>query len=216
MKLVVVGGGEHARVVIDAARTRADLWEISGYVDLHRNSETESRFNLSYLGTDREGLALASSDDVRFVLGLAGLRAREARRKLATVYGEAGARWASVVHTDARVSSSARVEDGAFVNSGAIINTGAVVEPHAVINTGAVVEHDVVVGAFAQISPAAAIGGGSRVGRDAYVGLGARIRDHVEIGGGAIIGMGAVVVQTVPANEQVVGHPAKPGETKQS
>ena len=30
--LIVLGGGEHARVVIDAARSQGDRWVVQGYV----------------------------------------------------------------------------------------------------------------------------------------------------------------------------------------
>lgn len=209
MQLVVIGGGEHARVLIEAARSRPDLWEVRGFIDLRANPETESRLGIPRLGSDEEGLALAAGGGLQFVLGLAGLGSRHARSAVVKAYDEAGARWATVVHARAWISPTAQLAEGVFVSAGAALNSGARVERHAVINTGAIIEHDVLVEEFAQVSPAAAIGGGARVGREAYVGLGACVRDHLEIGENATVGMGAVVVASVPRGVVVVGNPAR-------
>ncbi len=213
MRLVVIGGGEHARVVIEAARSRPDLWEVSGFLDLQSNSETERRLGVPRLGSDQEGRELSAGGNVVFVLGLAALDSRDARVKLTNAYDSEGARWATIVHASAWVSPSVDVGEGVFVSAGALVNSGARIERHAVINTGAIIEHDVVIEEFSQVSPGAVIGGGARVGRNAYVGLGARIRDHVEIGEGAVVGMGAVVVASVPKEVVVVGHPARKQES---
>jgi acetyltransferase EpsM len=209
MQLVVIGGGEHARVLIEAARSRPDLWDLRGFIDVQPNPETESRLGVPRLGSDDAGRALAAAGGIEFVLGLAGLGSRDARSAVVKAYDEAGARWATVIHASAWVSPTAHLGEGVFVSAGAILNSGARVERHAVINTGAIIEHDVVVEECAQVSPAAAIGGGTRIGRQAYVGLGARVRDHLQIGERATVGMGAVVVASVPADVVVVGNPAR-------
>lgn len=209
MQLVVIGGGEHARVLIEAARSRPDLWEVLGFIDLQPNPETERRVGVPRLGSDDEGRALAAAGGVQFVLGLAGIGSRHVRSAVVKAYDEAGARWATVVHASAWVSPTAYLGAGVFVSAGAVLNSGARVERHAVINTGAIIEHDVVVEEFAQVSPRAGIGGAVRIGREAYVGLGACVRDHLEIGEGATVGMGAVVVASVPRDVVVVGNPAR-------
>jgi acetyltransferase EpsM len=209
MRLVLIGGGEHARVVIEAARTRPDLWEVNGFIDPEGNRETERRLGVSCLGSDREGRKLAATGKVQFVLGLAGLRSREARKDLAAMYDRAGAKWATVVHASSWVSPSANLSGGVFVSAGARINSGAKVKKHAVINTSAVIEHDVRIGAFAQVSPGAIVGGAGRIGAHAYLGLGSCVRDHVAVGESATVGMGAIVVAPVTRGKIVFGNPAR-------
>jgi len=213
VQLVVIGGGEHARVVMEAARTRPDLWEIKGFVDVQPCEETSRRLGVPHLGPDEMGRSLAASGSVRFVLGMAGLGSRKLRMALAETYDAAGATWATVVHSFAWVSPTAILEGGAFLSAGAVVNSGARVERHAIINTSAVIEHDVVVGDFAQVSPSATIGGGARIGRNAYVGLGASVRDHVTVGESATVGMGAAVVAAVDRDTVVIGTPARHKES---
>lgn len=209
MHLILIGGGEHARVVIEAARSRPDLWDVRGFVDPRPNEETSRRLNLPWLGSDQHGRELAASGAVHFILGLAGLRSRQARMELAAMYDGVGAKWATVVHAAAWVSPTARLEGGAFISAGALVNTGANVERHVVVNTGAVIEHDVVLEGFAQVSPGVTVGGAGRIGRNAYIGLGACVRDHVEVGESATVGMGAIVVAHVPKQAVVMGNPAR-------
>ena len=211
-RLAIVGGGEHAAVVLDAARSRPDLWAVVGFSDRSREARLAGHDpSVADLGTDedladrvaREGGATTS-----LVLGVGGGTSPGDRATIVARLGN-DALWAIVVHAAGIVSPSATLGEGAVVMAGAIVQAGATIGRHAIVNSGAVIEHDVVVGDFAHVGPAAAIGGGTRVGQGAFVGLGARVRDHVVIGDGATIGMGAVVVSDVPAATSVVGVPAR-------
>lgn len=199
--LVVVGGGEHARVVIEAAQAAG--WEPIGYTD--PDAATTSAMPIPHLGGDDELLRRHAelTRDARpaLVLGFGG-RA-EGRRRAVEAAGAAGV-WATIVHPSAWVSPSAGLEPGAIVLAGAVVNAGAVVGAHAIVNSRAVVEHDVIVGAFTHLAPGATIGGGTRIGEDAFIGLGAAVRDHVAIGRGAVVGMGAVVTGDVAAGAVIV------------
>lgn len=205
-RLIVIGGGEHARVVIEAARSRPGLWSVLGFVDPEPCSETCARLGVERLGGDD---ALAAYPDALAVIGFGA--AGEARARAAAVSRAAKhvRGWATVVHASAVVSASARLEPGAVVMAGAIVQTGATLGAHSVVNTGAVIEHDVQLGSFSQVAPGAVLGGRCAIGDGAYVGLGASVRDHVSIGANAMIGMGAVVVRDVPPGVTVKGVPAR-------
>ncbi|HEY8151533.1 MAG TPA: NeuD/PglB/VioB family sugar acetyltransferase [Vicinamibacteria bacterium] len=205
--LVVIGGGEHARVVIEAARSRPDLWDVTGFVDPAPAAETALRLGLPRLGDDDWVVSGSSSPWLVLGVGAVGISGR--RERIVTRYAARATKWATIVHAAAWVSPTAVLEAGAVVMAGAMVNSGARIGAHAVVNTGAVVEHDVVVGAFAQLGPGAAVGGGTTIGSAAYLGLGCRVRDHVRVGSQALIGMGAVVVADVAAGAVVVGVPAQ-------
>ena len=51
--------------------------------------------------------------------------------------------------------------------------------------------------------------GNVTIGSGAYIGSGVTSRQGIAIGAGAVVGIGAVVVKDVPANETVVGNPAR-------
>jgi len=205
--LILLGGGEHARVVADAALSLAGAWELVGYVDPQPCPELETRFGVKRLQNDEAALALA--DRVWFVLAIGRRDSVSLRRRLAARYDAVGARWATVRHAASWISPSAKLAPGTAILAGAIVQTGAELGPHVVINTGAIVEHDTQVGDFSQFAPAAVTGGGVEIGPDCYLGLGCRVRDHVRIGTGVTVGMGAVVTRSVADGETVLGVPAR-------
>jgi sugar O-acyltransferase (sialic acid O-acetyltransferase NeuD family) len=206
-QIVIVGAGEHARVVAEAAA--ASGWEPIGCTVRAQEAGRPVPDGMTILGTDEEFAArlaaLAPADRPAMVLGFGS--PATARRRAVLRLGPA-ATWAVVVHPAAWVSPSAALEPGAVVLAGAIVNTGAAIGEHAIVNSGAIVEHDVRVGAHAHVAPGAAIGGGATIGEDAFVGLNAAVRDHIAVGAGATVGMGAAAVVDVPAGAVVVGVPA--------
>ena len=202
-RLILVGGGEHARVVADAARSVSGEFEIVGYVDRARRNGIAG---VRDLGQDDD---LARFSDCLAVLGIGGVEVSDLRESTVTRLDPTVSGWATIIHAGAWVSPEAEVATGAVIMAGAVVQSGARIGNHSVVNSGAVVEHDVVVGNYAMLSPGVCIGGGVEIGRNAIVGLGALVRDHVVIGARAMVAMGAVVVDSVPPDTTVAGLPAK-------
>ena len=188
--LALFGGGEHARVVAEAAE--ASGWRVLGFIGAGQS-----------LGDDTQVESLRQQHpELRFHLGIGNLRVRE-RLALQDLP------WATVIHPSAVVSPSARLEAGAFVGARAVVQTGAQIGAHAILNTGSIVEHDGVVGRGAHLCPGAVLGGGVQIGAGAQVGLGASVRDHLRVGKGAVVGMGAAVIREVADGTTVWGVPAR-------
>jgi len=205
--LLIIGGGEHARIVAEAARSRPEEWNVMGFVDPKPNADTARRFDLRRYSSDMEGMAQSSNR--RFVLGIGQMGSTPLRRRLTALYNGKGARWAVIVHIGAWVSSTAILQEGVVVMAGAVVNSGARVGRHSIVNSGAIVEHDVDLGEFSTIAPGAITGGGTQIGAGSYLGLGCRIRDHIRVGANVTVGMGAVVIRDLPADSTVVGVPAR-------
>lgn len=208
--LVVVGGGEHGRVVMEAAQALPKAWRVLGFVDPRPCDPTAALTGFPRLGDDCECPRLGVEQDAWFLLGVGALEDAGIRAQIASRLDKSGIRWAALVHPEAWVSPSAVLEPGVFVGAGAVVQSGARIGRHAIVNTGAVVEHDVRIGAFSHLGPAAAIGGGVQIGERCRLGLGCRVRDHVCLGDGVVVGMGAVVVDDVKGELTVVGIPARP------
>ena len=205
--LVLVGGGEHAAVVLDAARLSARV--VVGYVD---DSPTAmmARSGLPWLGDDARVLGQADATAHSYVIAFGALGRVVTRQAAVARYASHEVRFATIIHPRAIVAASAQLGAGAVVLAGAVVNPHAKVGAHAIVNTGAIVEHDVEVSDFAHIAPGAVIGGGARIGVGTTIGLGASVRDHCVVGSETIVGMGAVVVRSVPAGVIVAGVPARP------
>lgn len=203
-ELILVGGGEHARAVADAASTAHESITFLGYVDSKRSETLEQRHAIRWLGGDE---SISDYPAALLILGVGAVKAADARRR--RIVGQLSSRrWGNVVHRSAVVSAHAQLSEGAVVMAGAIIQPGAVLRPHCLVGSGAIIEHDVIIGEFSIVGSGAVIGGGAAIDSDVFVGLGARIRDHRRVGARAMVGMGAVVVADVSPGDEVVGIPA--------
>ena len=204
-RLILIGGGEHARVVADAAATSPERFELLGFVDLNPDANIAG---LTHLGDD------AAVDDYQPALGVIAVGTRDSSDSRQEIAGRLTGRlsgWASVVHAASWVSPRAEVEEGAVVMAGCVVQAGARIGRHAIINSGSVVEHDVEIGAFAVLAPGVVVGGGAAIEEGAVVGLRASVRDHITIGRSSMVGMGSVVIDDVEPGTTVMGNPASVG-----
>lgn len=203
-RCVILGGGGHARVVLEALRASKTASPL-GIVDPALEGEVDG---LQVLGGDEVLHTLPKG--TLFVVGLGAVRDNKPRRVLFEKALSCGLEPLTVAHPSAFVSLSAVLEPGCVVLPRAVVNAGAHIGANAIINTGAIVEHDCVVGAHAHIATGAVLCGQVRVGALAHVGAGAVVRQGAMVGTAAVVGAGAVVVNEVPDDALVLGIPARP------
>lgn len=198
-QLIIIGGGEHAKVVLDAAK---DSWNVLGYIDREKTA-----LKSKCLGQD-ESLPdiIQNFPNAAFIWGTGS---NELRSRLAKNYSLNESKYAVIVHPLAIVSDSAIIEPGVFVAAGTIVQPDAVIGAHSIVNTGAIIEHDCIIGEFSHIAPGAVMGGRCIIGPNSLIGLGSRIKDHITIGENSIVGAGSVVIANIEQGSTVVGIPAK-------
>lgn len=199
-RIILVGAGGHALVVIDALASPDDLADI---VVLDENPDYVGQ---TILGRRIEALAGQTFAAASFHLCIGD---NDARQRLTQRLTGEGGKPVSIVHPGAVVSAHAQIEAGAFVAAQTVIAPLATVGGGAIINHGAIVDHECAIGAYSHIAPGASIGGRARVGAGALIGAGARVLPGVSIGDRARIGAGAVVLDNVPAGMVYVGVPAR-------
>ena len=97
--LVVIGGGGHARVIIEAARSQPSRWNVVGFVDPAPCADTIQRLKIRRLGEDDSKVATDPAyTDCSFVIGVGGVAESGARRTIVERCQIDPARWAVVVH----------------------------------------------------------------------------------------------------------------------
>jgi len=204
---LVLGGGGHAKVVVESLAASAIAARIA-IVDADRGRVGTDVLGHPVIGDD---VVLAEAQQRGFGHFVVGLGARDdnvPRQSLFARGREAGLNALTVVHPSAVVSEHARIGVGTFVAAAASVNPGAEIGDNVVINTAAVIEHDCRIGDHALIGPSATVLGAASVGPLALVGAGAVVLPGIAVGEAAIIGAGAVVLADVADRARVAGVPA--------
>lgn len=190
-KLVMVGGGGHAKVVIDAARNSGE-YDIYGIID-PRLKIGESVLGINVVGDDDilEDIFKKGIDHAFISIGSIGDCGL--RKKMHEVLKGIGFRIPFIVHPRAVVARDVEIGEGAFVAAGAIINPGTKIGKNAIINTSSSIDHDCVIGDFVHIAPGATLSGGVCIGDETHVGTGARVIQCLTIGRRCMVGAGQTI-----------------------
>jgi len=202
--VIVLGGGGHAKVVVDALRLSGI--DIVGIAD--KNSKVgESIFSdLPVLGGD-ESVLNYSREEVELVNGLGSFPGYNLRTELFHFFSEKGYRYQTVVHPAAIVSDGVLLQQGVQVMAGAVIQPGAVVGLNSIINSRASVDHDCVIGNSCHVAPGAILSGNVTLGDSVHIGTGAVVIQSIDIENKVVVGAGAVVTSNIPKNSIV--YPAR-------
>lgn len=204
-----LGGGGHARVLLDALQTAGQAlpdWIIDN--------------DSSLWGMTIEGVPVPGGDDRlpefishgagRFFVGVGSSRDATPRRRLFEWATSLGLQAVDVIHERAVRSRNCTWGPGVQLMAGSIVGPGAVLGMNVLINTAAVVEHDCQIADHVHIATGARLCGQVKIGERGHVGAGAVVIQGVSIGSRAVIGAGAVVIRDVLEDQTVVGVPARP------
>lgn len=200
---IVLGGGGHAKVVIDTLLASNHL--VSGFTSLENG--VASILGIERVGDD-EALEGYAPEEVVLANGLGSVANTDRRRDLFIRLSAQKYQFPPVVHVSATVASSATLGPGTHVMAGAVIQPGCAIAENVIINTRSSLDHDCSIGAHAHIAPGVTLSGGVVVGEGAHIGTGASVIQGIRIGARSVVGAGAAVIRDVPAGSTVVGTPA--------
>jgi sugar O-acyltransferase (sialic acid O-acetyltransferase NeuD family) len=201
--VIVFGAGGHGRAIAEAA-ARAG-WRVAGFVDDDPRLN-ERRSGSTHIFGDREWLRRSIPPGCRVALGVGDNHARKA---IAEFLQASGIGLATIVSSDAVISTSCEIGAGTVIMPGAVVNAGVTVGSGAILNTGSVVEHDTRIGGFAHIAPHATLGGGSQAGELAFVGMGAAVLPSIRIGKRCVLGALSLATMDIPDDVTAYGVPAR-------
>ena len=200
-RLLVIGAGGHARVVIDIARA-------AGF-------EPAVALDLAGAGSTCNGVEVAGGDALAETFFANGLKHavvaignNALRSKIAERLRTIGFKLPIIRHPSSILSQSAQIGEGTVIMPLGVINAAAVIGQMVIVNTSAVIEHDCVIGDGAHIAPGCRLGGTVSVGVGALVGIGCVIRPGARIGDFAVVGAGSTVIHDISCGDTAMGSPA--------
>lgn len=204
-KIIIIGSGGHASVIIDAVE-KEKKYSIYGIIDPVRPVNTMI-YGYRVIGT--ESVLPAIMKDVHG--GIVAIGDNWSRKKTAEAIRTLipGFTFVSVVHPKACISSNVKIGDGTIVMAGTVVNRNAIIGEHCILNTNSSVDHDCILSDFVSIAPGVVLGGNVKVGNSTAVSLGARVIHSVSIGEHTIIGAGSTVVHLIDSCCVAYGTPAK-------
>jgi len=202
-KLLIIGSGGHAKVIIDILK-EAGNFELIGCVSKEPLQQEIS--GLPILGDDSV-LPQLRTKGVRHVFIAIGDNARRAEMMKSVT--KMGFELVNAISSYSHISPSVHLGRGIAVMPGVVINVDSIIEDNAIINTGATLDHDCLIGAHSHIGPGCNIAGNVKIGQGSFLGVGCRVIPKISIGEWTVVGAGGVVVSDLPGYVEAVGMPAK-------
>lgn len=198
--IVILGGGGHARVVIDALRCAGHV--IAGVIDPKPEVAATLPAGVTWLGKD---LSRARAAEVQLAIGVGSLDvgAKNPRPALFKEAKAGGFQILSFCHPSATVAGDVALGEGSQIMAGAILQTGVRTGVNCIVNTGASLDHDCRLGDHVHVAPGAVLSGTVEIGDGSHLGTGAIVIQGIRIGNEVMIAAGAVVTRDVPAAARV-------------
>jgi len=179
-KILLVGGGGHAKSVIDVIEQEG-RFEIAGIVEKFIG-ESKPVLGYELIGTDEELSTLRKHYDYALVT-IGQIESAKLRIKLYTRLKELGFKLPTIISPLAYVSKHARLGEGSVVMHHALVNAGAKIGNNCIINSKSLIEHDAVVADHCHISTGAILNGGVSVAEGSFVGSGVVTKQGAQLSG---------------------------------
>ncbi len=204
-RLVIVGAGEHGRVMADVVREQ-DQVELLGFVDGNPELVGRDVDGAPVLAKPSEPGWIEAHGVTHFLVAIGNNAIRAAKYRKMQDRGLAP--W-SAIHPTAVIANSAAIGAGTQIVAGVVVNPGALIGQDVILNTACSIDHDCRIGDHAFVAPGARLGGAVKVGQLALLGIGAIVLPGVSIGDRAIVGAGAVVTRDLASGVVAIGCPAR-------
>ncbi|MFH1394897.1 MAG: acetyltransferase [Candidatus Omnitrophota bacterium] len=190
-KLIIIGGGGHAKVIIDAVLA-GDEYDIHGIIDQKLEKGTKV-LGVPVLGTESILSELFDAGIKNAFIGVGSIGNCDVRRNIYRKLKNIGFNLPVIIHPKAVVARDVEIEEGTFVAASATINPGTKIGKNVIINTSSSIDHDCCIEDFVHVAPGAILCGTVTVGGQTHIGMGANIIQSVKIGKGCFIRAGSLV-----------------------
>ena len=206
-KIVLIGAGPHAEVVIDIVNSEK-VYKIVGIIDSKK--EIGSFFNnYKIVGRQEEIIPICKRLGTKAgIICIGDNWGRKCVSKfiLSKIYDF---EFVTTIHPKAIISLNCRIGKGNVIMPGVTVNTKAKIGDFCIINTNSSFEHYCTMENYSSISAGVTTGGFVNIGSLSSIALGVTIFDRINIGKNTVVGSGSLVVKNLPDNVLAYGVPAQ-------
>ncbi|RDB42170.1 sugar acetyltransferase [Halomonas sp. DQ26W] len=207
MPVILLGGGGHAKVVLDLLRVLKR--NVLGVCDPGLADQGIQLWRgLSVLGDDHAVERYAPAD-IELANGTGSLPGNTLRYRLHTQFTRQGYRFATLVHPSAILGSGVKLGQGVQIMAGVIVQADSRIGDNVILNTRACIDHDGVIGDHVHVAPGAVMSGDVTLGDGCHIGAGANLLQGIRLGSEVVIGIGTTVLTNVAAGHQQTGQPPR-------
>lgn len=206
---IIMGGGGHARAIIDAAQGSG--YRLIGATDDILPAGTPVLGDLLVLG-DRAMLEMLYDRGVRTAfVGVGGAVSNAARQKIHAALEAFGFHLPPLVARSAHLGPGSDLGPATYLFPGANVGPAVRIGRNCIINQNAVVAHDCVVGDDVHLTPNAVLAGHCHVGDRSTIGMCATLLNGVRVGSDCLVHNGIAVVRDLPDNSILTAR-SEPGK----
>ena len=191
-KIILLGGGGHARSCIDVIESTGE-YKIIGIIDPHISIKdfiydvfTREESVSELRGVAESGLVTVGQQ-----------RSSKTRQKLFNELIESDYQLPTIVSGNAYKSQDSFLDEGSIMMHMSVLNAGSKIGKNCILNTKSLIEHDSVVGDHCHIATGAILNGGVRVGDGTFIGSNSVIAPGIDIGKDCFIGAGVLIHRDV-------------------
>ncbi|AGX06489.1 hexapeptide transferase family protein [Bacillus sp. NRRL B-14911] len=203
-KVLIYGGGGHAKMCIDIIRQMHNL-SIAGIID--DGLEVGSHVvGVPVLG-DKSILDQLYDEGYRLiVIGVGAITNHTLREQIFNLLKDKGFRFPNIIHPKAAIEPSALLGEGNQVMANAVIGSEVKLGSNNIINCGTVVSHDSTIYSNVHLTPGAILAGGVTIRDNTIVGMGTTVYLQVEIGSNVVIQNNCRITRNINDNQYIKDH----------
>lgn len=204
-RIIVVGGGGHAKVVISLLK-KMNKFIIIGYTDKFNKG---GLLGIEYLGNDEELARYFKEGVTNIAIGIGQIKSSVLRREIVNYAKKIGFNFPSIISTTAIINEDVEIGYGTVIMDGVIINSGTRLGDFSIINTNSSIDHDCILGNYVHIAPGVTLSGEVKIGDNVLIGTGANSIQSISINDDCIIAAGSSVQTNIERKGIYRGIPAK-------
>ena len=205
--IVLIGGGGHARSIIDSILQRGE-WDIIGILD-EPSKVGQTLMGIPIIGTDDQMEDIYAQGITHAFIGVGSIGNPIIRKRIYQSAHSIGYSFPNIIDSTAILAQDVEMGEGNFIGKGAIVNAGSKLGNQIIINSGAIIEHDCSIQDFAHIAPGTVLCGGVSIGKESHIGARSVVIQGKTVGNNTLVGAGSVVVKDIKDCKKAYGNPCK-------